>query len=71
MNDFFKAIGIFTVAIITAVLIALLMSWPTYVLWNLCLVGAVDGVRHITWLQSFGILVLCNILFKSSTNKKD
>jgi hypothetical protein len=41
-------------------------------LWNGCLVGAVDGVKEIGWLQAWGIQFLCALLFKSAlTTKKD
>jgi hypothetical protein len=72
MNDIFKGIGMFTVAVFIVAAISILLSWPAYMLWNGCLVGAVDGVHHVTWLQSFGIVVLFNILFKTaSTKSKD
>jgi len=47
----------------------LLMSLPVYWLWNGCLVGLVDGVHEITWLQAWGILVLFGLLFKSTSSK--
>ena len=48
------------------VLFSFLFSWPAYMLWNGCLVGAVDGVHEITWLQAWGISILFNFLFKPS-----
>ena len=40
-------------------------------LWNGCLVGAVAGVSKITWLQAWGISILCSFLFKPTiTNTK-
>jgi len=54
------------------VLLSFLLSWPVYMLWNGCLVGAVDGVREVTWLQAWGINFLFGILFKSNvTTNKD
>jgi len=54
-----------------AVMLALscLMSWPVYMLWNGCLVDAVTGVREVTWLQAWGITVLCSFLFNTSVTK--
>jgi hypothetical protein len=49
------------------VFISFLFSWPVYMLWNGCLVGAVAGVSEVTWLQAWGLTVLCSFLFKSST----
>jgi len=47
-----------------------LFSWPVMMLWNECLVDAVNGVNPVTWLQAWGISFLCSLLFKShySTN---
>lgn len=33
-------------------------------LWNNCLIGAVDGVHDITWLQSWGIVILTRFLIR-------
>ena len=46
-------------------LLSFLLSWPVMALWNGCLIGAVDGVNEITWLQAWGISTLCSFLFKS------
>ena len=55
--------------LVLAVFIGLLFSLPVMLLWNGCLVGAIAGVNEITWLQAWGILVLCGLLFKSSDVK--
>jgi hypothetical protein len=47
-----------------------LLSWPVYMLWNGCLVDAVQGVREVTWLQAWGISVLFGLLFKSNVSSK-
>ena len=49
------------------VLLSFLFAWPVMALWNGCLVGAVDGVHQITWLQAWGISILCSFLFKPSS----
>ena len=51
------------------VFISFLLSWPVYMLWNGCLVGAVVGVNEVTWLQAWGITVLFGFLFKSHSSK--
>ena len=51
--------------------LSFLMSWPVYMLWNGCLVDAVTGVREVTWLQAWGIVMLCSFLFKSTSVTKD
>lgn len=65
---------VFTVLVaVVALIIAvgLLFSLPVMLLWNGCLVGAISGVNEITWLQAWGILVLCGLLFKTTLSKKD
>ena len=59
------------VALLGLVLLSFLLSWPVYMLWNGCLVGAVAGVSEVTWLQAWGISILCGILFKTTVNSKD
>ena len=46
-----------------------LLSWPVYMLWNGCLVGAIDAIHPITWLQAWGLTILCSFLFKSANSK--
>lgn len=48
------------------VILGLVLSLPIWILWNSCLVGAIDGVREITWLQAWGINVLFAGLFKAN-----
>ena len=51
--------------------LSFLMSWPVYMLWNGCLVDAVTGVREVTWLQAWGITILCSFLFRPTSVTKD
>lgn len=62
-------IGVFVGLFIAAVVIGLVVSFPVMLLWNGCLVGAIDGIHEITWLQTWGILVLSSCLFKNNPNK--
>ena len=58
--------------ILVLVLVSFLLAWPVMMLWNGCLVGAIDGVREIGWLQAWGLQFLFGILFKTTiSNKKD
>lgn len=52
------------------VIFGLIFSFPVMLLWNGCLVGAITGVNEITWLQAWGIMILCGFLFKSSISSK-
>lgn len=52
------------------VLLSLLFSLPVYFLWNGCLVGAIDGVKEVTWLQAWGLNILSSFLFKTTVSTK-
>ena len=59
------------VGIIGAViLLGLLLSLPIWLLWNSCLVPAINGVNEIGWLQAWGLNILCTGLFKSTIEPK-
>lgn len=60
--------GVGIVAILSVVVISFLLSFPAWLLWNYCLVGAITGVNPVTWPQAWGISLLCAFLFKD-TNK--
>lgn len=66
MEKFGEAIAVALIGVVTIAAWGLLMSLPVYLLWNYCLVGAIDGVRSVTWLQAWGLYILCNFLFKST-----
>jgi hypothetical protein len=52
------------------VVFGLLFSLPVMWLWNICLVPAASGLHEIGWLQAWGIMALCSLLFKSVNLKK-
>jgi hypothetical protein len=47
------------------VVLGLIMSYPIMLLWNACLVPAIPSIHEIEWLQAWGIMFLCGLLFKS------
>jgi hypothetical protein len=49
--------------------LSFLLSWPVYMLWNGCLVDAIAGFKQVTWLQAWGITVLCALLFTTKVSK--
>lgn len=53
---------VFAIALI--VFLGLLLSLPIWLLWNSCLVPAVNGVNEIGWLQAWGLNILFQGLFK-------
>jgi hypothetical protein len=67
MEKVIVVIGAVVVGIAGVLLLSFLLSWPVYMLWNGCLVGAVAGVAQVTWLQAWGLTVLCGFLFKSTS----
>ena len=68
MSRLLDALGIAVVIVLLALGISFLLSWPVYMLWNGCLVGAVDSVKEVTWLQAWGISILFHMLFKTTVN---
>lgn len=62
VSAFFMVVGIIVV-------FGLLFSYPVMLLWNGCLVPAMDGVKEIGLLQAWGLMILFGILFKSTINK--
>ena len=55
-------------AVVLIVVLSFLLSWPVYMLWNGCLVDAINGVKEVTWLQAWGISLLFGLLFKSHSS---
>ena len=69
--DISTTIGAFVALVIFAIGLGFLLSWPIMWLWNNALVGAVDGLNEIGWLQAWGINILSGFLFKSSMSKTE
>ena len=61
MEIILKIIGI----LLMMVVLGLIMSYPIMLLWNACLVPAIPSIHEIEWLQAWGIMFLCGLLFKS------
>jgi hypothetical protein len=62
-----EKLGVVVVGLALLVFLSFLMSWPVYMLWNGCLVDAVEGAKQVTWLQAWGISLLFGLLFKNNT----
>jgi hypothetical protein len=60
-------IGTIIATLLAFVLVSFLFSWPVMMLWNGCLVDAVTGVKDISWLQAWGLSVLCGLLFNKTS----
>jgi hypothetical protein len=72
MEKLATGIGMILGGIALVIFAAILLAWPVQLLWNGCLVPAVDGIHPIGFWQAMGINFLFSILFKASTsyNKK-
>ena len=68
MKQITTIVGTVVLGIVGLLLLSFLLSLPVYLLWNGCLVGAITGVATVSWLQAWGITVLCGFLFKTSTH---
>ena len=71
METFAKLIALVFASIVVIIVFGLIMSLPVMWLWNGCLVAAIPGIKEIGWLQAWGILILCGLLFKPTTSSKD
>lgn len=60
----------FVLAVALAFVASAIVSVPVYFLWNGCLVGAIDGVKEITWIQGWGLMLLFNIITKTTVEFK-
>jgi hypothetical protein len=67
MKDIGAFVGLFVGSVCVIILISFLFSYFTMLLWNNCLVPAVDGVHTVSWLQAWGITLLFSILCKTRT----
>lgn len=56
-----------TVTVLLSAVFSLILSMPTYFLWN-WLVPSIFGIREITILESWGISFLAGISFKNNIN---
>lgn len=71
MEEFMKLIGVIVSIVLIAMFLGLLLAFPVMWLWN-WLIPSMFGLKIINVWEAWGIIVLCNLLFKStSTNSKD
>lgn len=64
-----ERLGAVLAAIALLAIAAIILAWPTQLLWNNALVGAVNGINPIGFWQALGINLLFGILFKNSNSK--
>jgi len=68
MDKVSTIIGTVVLGVVGLLFLSFLFSWPVYMLWNGCLVGAIAGVSEVTWLQAWGLMMLSAFLFKSTVS---
>jgi hypothetical protein len=70
MDKVIAIIGAIVVSLGGILLLSFLLAWPVYMLWNGCLVDAFTGVKEVSWLQAWGLNILCGLLFNKSNSIK-
>lgn len=70
MEKLTQGLGLFFASIFLIAFAALILAWPVQLLWNGCLVSAVDGTHVIGFWQALGLNFLFSLLFKSTTSTK-
>jgi hypothetical protein len=50
--------------------IIFVLAFPVQWLWNNCLVPAVNGINAIGFWQALGLMILANVLVKTSVKTK-
>lgn len=69
MNDLGDVFAGIAAIVVIAVLIIVIMTFPTMLLWNWIAAG-IFGLPTLTFWQTFGLMFLCNLLFKNTEIKK-
>jgi hypothetical protein len=65
-----EKIGEFLGLVVVALSVIFLLAFPVQWLWNHCLVPAVNGINAIGFWQALGLMILANVLVKTSINTK-
>jgi hypothetical protein len=64
-----KALGTFFAFVLIVLLYAVITAFPVMWLWNYCLIGAIPGLKTITFYQAFGIKILFSLLFHTTVKQ--
>ena len=70
MEKVTQGLGLFLASIFLIAFAAVILAWPVQLLWNGCLVPAVDGTHEIGFWQALGLNFLFSLLFKTTTSTK-
>ena len=66
-----EKLGVFLGAVSVGLITIFLLAFPVQWLWNNCLVPAVNGINMIGFWQALGLMILANVLVKTSVNQKN
>ena len=66
-----EKLGVFLGAVAVGLITIFLLAFPVQWLWNNCLVPAVNGINMIGFWQALGLMILANVLVKTSVNQKN
>lgn len=66
MEKVLTSLGLVLGSLLLVALAACILALPVQLLWNNCLVPAVDGIHEIGFFQALGLNILFSILFKAS-----
>lgn len=64
-----ERLGLVVLAVLISFALQALVAYPAMLLWNSCFVPAV-GVAELEWVQMWGIMILFNLMFKTSIEYK-
>lgn len=65
MNSLIQALVLFVVGIALIVFLSFLLALPVMLLWD-AVIPSIFKLPEITWLQAWGLNLLCGLLFKSN-----
>ncbi len=65
-----EKVGAVLAAVATGLMIIFFLAFPVQWLWNHCLVPAVNGINAIGFWQALGLMILANVLVKTSVETK-
>jgi hypothetical protein len=65
-----EKVGEFLGVVAIALIVIFVLAFPVMFLWNHCLAPAVNGINAIGFWQALGLMILANVLVKTSINTK-
>jgi hypothetical protein len=71
MEKVTQGIGLFLASIFLIMFAAVILAWPVQLLWNGCLIPAVDGIHEIGFWQALGLNFLFSLLFKATATSNN